>query len=76
MGPPRAGPGFPVVLYGLLPLPDWVSPDRALAELLKPVHRALAYALATLIVLHVAAALQHHFVARDGLLRRMWPGRD
>jgi len=67
--------GFPVVWFGVLPLPDWVSPDRALAEAIKPLHRALAYALAGLVVLHVAAALKHHFVDRDGLLRRMGPGR-
>lgn len=68
--------GFPVVLFGLLPLPDWVAPDRALAALIKPLHAALAYALAALIALHVAAALKHHVVDDDGLLRRMVPGRN
>ena len=67
--------GFPVVLFGVLPLPDFVAPDRALSEVLKPVHRWLAYALAAVIVLHVAAALKHHFVDRDGLLLRMMPAR-
>jgi cytochrome b561 len=66
--------GFPVVLYGVLPLPDWVDADRALADTLKSVHRALAYGLATMIALHLAAALKHQVVDRDGLLRRMWPG--
>jgi cytochrome b561 len=67
--------GFPVVWFGVLPLPDFVSPDKALAESLKTLHRLLAYALATLVVLHVAAALKHHFLDRDGLLHRMRPGR-
>jgi len=67
--------GFPVVLFGVLPLPDLVTPDRVLSESLKPLHRWLAYALATLVVLHVAAALKHHFVDRDGLLLRMMPAR-
>ena len=67
--------GFPVVLFGVLPLPDFVAPDRALSEVLKPVHQWLAYALAAVIVLHVAAALKHHFVDRDGLLLRMMPSR-
>jgi cytochrome b561 len=67
--------GFPVVLFGVLPLPDFVAPDRALSETLKPVHQWLAYALAAVIVLHVAAALKHHFVDRDGLLLRMMPAR-
>jgi cytochrome b561 len=27
------------------------------------------------VAVHVAAALKHHFIDRDGLLHRMWPGR-
>lgn len=65
--------GFPVVLFGVLPLPDLVAADRDWAEAIKPLHRMLAYALAALIVVHVAAALQHHFIERDGLLWRIWP---
>jgi cytochrome b561 len=67
--------GFPIVLYGVLPLPDFVSPDRALADTLKSLHQALAYALGALIALHVGGALKHQFIDRDGLLRRMWPAR-
>lgn len=67
--------GFPVVLFGLWPLPDFVAPDRALAEALKPLHKLLAWALAALVALHVAAALKHQFVDRDHLLRRMMPRR-
>ena len=67
--------GFPIVLYGVLPLPDWVAPNRELSEALKPLHRWLAYALAALIGLHVAGALKHQFVDRDALLLRMQPGR-
>lgn len=65
--------GFPVVLFGMLPLPDLVSPERALAEAIKPWHGRLAGVLAGGIALHVAAALKHHFVDRDMLLSRMWP---
>ena len=68
--------GFPVVVYGVLPLPDWVAPNRELSEALKPLHHWLAYALAAVIGLHVAAALKHHFIDRDGLLERMRPGRS
>ncbi len=37
-------------------------------------HMAFAYGGAALILLHVAAALKHQFVVRDGLLGRMLPG--
>jgi cytochrome b561 len=65
--------GFPLVWFGVLPLPDFVRADRALAEMLKPLHAALAFALAGVVALHVAAALEHGFIARDGVLRRIWP---
>lgn len=67
--------GFPVVLFGVLPLPDFVAANEALAETLKPWHGWLAYTLGALIVLHVGAALKHHFADGDGLLNRMLPGR-
>lgn len=67
--------GFPIVVFGVLPLPDFVPVDKALAEFIKPAHRYAAYALAGLVVLHVVAALKHQFIDRDGLLTRMLPTR-
>lgn len=67
--------GFPVVLYGVLPLPSFVPEDKSLSLLIKPWHAYLAYTMAALIVVHVAAALKHQFVDRDGLIGRMWPSR-
>jgi cytochrome b561 len=63
--------GFPIVWFGVLPLPDFVSPDKALAEAIKPWHGYLAYALAVLVLMHIAAALKHHVIDRDGLISRM-----
>ncbi len=67
--------GLQVVFLGWLPLPDLVPVSPALAQVLKALHRACAYALALLVVLHVAAVLKHQWVDRDGLLSRMLPGR-
>lgn len=67
--------GFPIVVFGVLPLPDFVPVDKALADAIKPWHGRLAWTLAVLVGLHVAGALKHQFVDRDGLLGRMWPGR-
>lgn len=39
------------------------------------VHAILATLLAILIAAHIAAALFHQFVLKDGLFRRMWFGR-
>ena len=65
--------GFPIVYLGLLPLPDWVPRDAELALQLKLLHRVLTYSLAGLVVMHVLAALKHHFFDKDGLLDRMNP---
>ncbi|MES2099887.1 MAG: cytochrome b [Pseudomonadota bacterium] len=68
--------GFPIVWFGVLPLPDWVPVNKELADaVLKPLHQTFAFALAALVVLHVAATLKHQFVDRDGLFWRMWPRR-
>jgi cytochrome b561 len=67
--------GFPIVFLGLWQLPDFVPVSKELAEAIKPWHQASAYAMAGLVLLHVAAAFKHHFIDRDGLLLRMLPGR-
>lgn len=67
--------GFPIVWFGVLPLPDLVGKDEALAHTLKEAHELAAFALMALVALHVAAALKHHLIDRDGLLERMRPGR-
>jgi cytochrome b561 len=64
--------GFPVVVFGVLPLPDFVPADKALAALIRPLHQWLAWAIAFVALAHVAAALKHQFIDRDGLLSRMW----
>jgi cytochrome b561 len=66
--------GFPVVVFGVLPLPDWVPVSPLLAKVLKGAHEFLASVLGLLVLLHVAAALKHQLIDRDGLLQRMRPG--
>jgi cytochrome b561 len=63
--------GFPVVWFGVLPLPDFVPVNRELAELLKDLHEVLALAMASIVLVHVAGAIKHQFIDRDGLLQRM-----
>jgi cytochrome b561 len=67
--------GFPIVWFGQIPLPDLLPVNKELAELIKPLHKYLALALMALAGLHIAAAIKHQLVDRDGLLGRMLPGR-
>ena len=67
--------GVSVVYLGLVPLPDLVPKDREVAKTLLLVHRSLNYLLAAIVTIHVAAALKHQFVDRDGVLDRMLHGR-
>lgn len=63
--------GFQTVWFGVLPLPDLVAKDRELGELLAAVHKSLNFSLLALVALHVAGALQHHFIERQPFLQRM-----
>ena len=67
--------GFPIVWFGQITLPDLVTADKALAEIIKPLHELSAIALMALAALHIAAALKHQWIDRDGLLERMLPSR-
>ena len=65
--------GIPVVWFGLIQLPVVIDPNPALKPLLKGVHYWLNMTMAAAVALHVAAALKHHFIDRDGVLKRMLP---
>jgi cytochrome b561 len=66
---------LPVVYLGLIHIPSPFGVDRALGETMKVVHQSLAVALLVLVTIHVLAALYHHFLLRDDVLRRMLPWR-
>ncbi len=67
--------GVKTVWLGVVPLPDLVAKDKALGHILSNAHTALNYTLLALVLLHIAAALKHHFVDRDDVLLRMLPGK-
>jgi cytochrome b561 len=67
--------GFPIVWFGVLQLPDFVPKDKALADTFKLIHQFAAYGLGLLVAAHVAGALKHIVIDRDGLLARMGIGR-
>jgi cytochrome b561 len=65
--------GFPVSWFGFFTLPDLVPKNKSLYRALLTTHETLAWVLAAVVTLHVAAALKHHFMLRDDVLRRMVP---
>ncbi len=64
---------FPVSWFSLFQLPDLVGQNRPLYDTMHSVHEALSWVLLGFAVLHVAAALKHHFFLKDTVLRRMLP---
>lgn len=66
---------FPVSWFGLVTLPDLIAPSRPAYEVLHETHEIMAKTMFFLALLHAAAALKHHFIDRDDVLRRMLPVR-
>ncbi len=65
--------GVQTVWFGVLPIPDVLSRDKELGQLLEEVHSLLNWGLMALVVGHIGAALKHHFIDRDDTLTRMLP---
>jgi cytochrome b561 len=63
------GPGF----FGLFEFPALTARDHDLHEAMEVVHKMLFNVLVVVAVVHVAAALYHHWVLKDPTLRRMLP---
>ena len=61
--------------FGLFRLNFGVRSNRAIFHPTEDIHGYLAYALFTLVGVHVLAALWHQFIRHDGVLSRMWPSR-
>ncbi|MGH8800810.1 MAG: cytochrome b [Casimicrobiaceae bacterium] len=58
-----------------IPLPHWGWDDVARRTLYANAHRVITWVFALLIAVHVAAALKHLLIDRDGVVARMLPRR-
>lgn len=65
--------GKPVSFFGLVTLPALVEEDEDLGDAFAEYHEDAAWLLLAVIGFHAAAALFHHFVKRDNVLRAMLP---
>lgn len=63
----------PVHYFFLFDLPPLIGHDEPLGHAALAVHKAAALGLYALLFIHAAAALHHHYVLKDGILRRMLP---
>lgn len=64
---------YPVTFFGLFQFPAIVAPNEGMHETYEELHEFLFSTIVVIAVVHVLAALYHHFVQKDDTLRRMLP---
>lgn len=64
--------GHPIDFFGLFAI-DLFEKYPPIAGVAHEAHWILAYTMIALLGLHIAAALQHHFILKDNILKRMLP---
>ena len=69
-----SGKGNPVSLFGLFNVPALpVGPDKATNDVFHELHEVFATLMLVLFVIHVAAAIKHMVIDKDGTMARMAP---
>jgi len=69
----RWAEGEEFFFFGLFAIPQVGMPDRAMSRLHEALHNAVGWTIVYLAAAHALAALAHHYVLKDGVLRRMLP---
>jgi cytochrome b561 len=70
-----AAAGHSVRFFGILTIPPLLAEDPRLSQIANALHLAGQFAIYALVGMHVAAALMHGLIRRDGVLDRMLPRR-
>jgi cytochrome b561 len=65
--------GFQTVWFGVMPIPDLIGKHKETGDLLQTLHMGLNLLFAAVIAGHIGAALKHHFIDKDDILKRMLP---
>ena len=68
--------GYPAPVLYLFEIPRLVQENPDLVAIVKPLHIYLSWGVGLLIVGHAAAALKHHFIDKDNVLRSMIRQKD
>ena len=62
-----------VLAFGIINYSSWAPDDPSLARIFHICHGINSKLLMLLVLIHAAAALYHHFIQKDNVLRRMLP---
>jgi cytochrome b561 len=65
--------GATISFFGLFNLPSIAEKNEPASEPLFMVHELIGFVIAGLVLLHIAGALYHYFIRKDGVLQRMLP---
>lgn len=65
--------GIPTFVFGAFELPHPITADAELESIFKSIHKIIGWLLIGLVALHSAAALRHHFIKRDDVLKTILP---
>ena len=63
-------------LFGIIPMPNMLGTGSPYHKFLEESHELLGYAMIALVAIHIAAAVWHERVRRDGVMDRMTSGRS
>ena len=58
-------------IFGLFDLPSIAEKNRPLGDFLLEIHSYIGFAIAALVLLHIAAALKHLLIDKDNVFKRM-----
>ncbi len=66
--------GFPISFFGLFEFPVFLAKDPAVAEIFHTMHGTVWILLVLAVIGHAGAALHHHFIKKDDVLKQITVG--
>jgi len=65
--------GYPPNFFGLFQFPLWIEVNKEMSKFFFDIHQMTSFVAIALVTLHILAALKHHFIQKDNILKRMLP---